>query len=142
MVCFSPAFLASRELERRLRAERALLATLMQSLSAAVPNASSSAPAAPPVADGVLLVVLVPGYRPEELSIEIAEDRIHLYGRKSGMGNPAGQAAPSVEFKRSLALPFRVQRENVRVQYRNGLLEIYLQRPGSEADGCNRLGGL
>jgi HSP20 family protein len=130
MVWYTPEFLDALDPGRSARQSRAHVQALLHSLLA--PTESSSP--TPPVnvvagKQGLRLFVLVPGYRQEDISVSIEEDRLHLRGERRGPAQEGEEAKVIAGFDRSIRLPFRPDGQHVRAAIKNGLLELFLPVP-------------
>ena len=84
------------------------------------------------------LVVLaeVPGARREDFDIQVKGDRLRLAGRR-GVEQPEGASVHRMErramrFDRTLTLPYEVDADAIKAEYRDGILAVLLPRAASE----------
>ena len=80
--------------------------------------------------EGAKAVFRLPGWLPEWFDLSVEGNKLLLKGEA-----PAGQTdrRESIRaFSRVLNLPFRVDPDSVRADYRNGLLTVHLQRHQDE----------
>ena len=83
--------------------------------------------------DGLLLTAELPGTRPEDLEITVADGTLFLKGRRSGPENIPDerfrrQERPRGMWQRSIALPERVEEAGLSAEFTNGVLKIRLPR--------------
>jgi HSP20 family molecular chaperone IbpA len=81
---------------------------------------------------GLRLLVLVPGFRADDLDIVLHEDRLSLRGERRA---EAGENAPArvlAKLERSFRLPFRPDAQRVQAKVVNGVLDLFLPRHESE----------
>lgn len=76
----------------------------------------------------------LPGIKPEDVKVEITDDRLILHGeRKSEHEHHVGKAYRSErrygEFYREIALPEGVKGEEAKAQFRDGVLEVMVPMP-------------
>ena len=81
----------------------------------------------------LLLIAELPGSRPDELEVTVADGVLNLKGRHSG---PPGvpddryrrQERPRGQWQRSLPLPDRIVEDQMSAEFTNGVLKIRLPR--------------
>lgn len=82
-----------------------------------------------------LLTAELPGLRPDEIELTVANGVLTLRGRRSGIdGVPDDryrrQERPRGVWQRSLALPERVSDDQMSAEFSHGVLKIHLPRSG------------
>ena len=86
--------------------------------------------------DNLMLVAELPGIQKENLKLEVKNNLLRLAGeRKIEYGKDLSihrRERRSSEFDRTLRLPFAVNAEKIKAEYKNGLLAVTL--PRAEAD--------
>jgi HSP20 family protein len=87
--------------------------------------------------DTITVTADLPGIRPEDLDITLTEDRLTIRGRKTEESVDEGDTHHRVErtfgsFSRSLRLPCKIRKEDVRATYQSGTLRI--EMPKCEPD--------
>jgi HSP20 family protein len=92
--------------------------------------------------EGAFLSALAPGLDPDKLDISVLGDTITLSGAVAEQAFPQEASYHRRErstamFTRTVKLPFRVDADKVRADYKNGVLELFLPRP--EADKPRRV---
>jgi len=98
---------------------------------------------APPVEildspEAVVLVMEVPGVRPEDIEIEVQEDVLTVRGEKPLAPQEAEQRYLRIEcpygpFERSFALGMVVEAESVTANYQDGLLRLRIRKARRQA---------
>ena len=87
--------------------------------------------------DEAIVTSELPGINLEKLDINVSNDVITIAGslnrsEETEIEKYQRRERASCEFERSLQLPFSVDTERAKANYRNGVLEIRLHRPESE----------
>ncbi|MCB1142940.1 MAG: Hsp20/alpha crystallin family protein [Leptospiraceae bacterium] len=87
--------------------------------------------------DEVVASILLPGYDPESISIQVEENKFSIKGTPSKEEVEEGyqyfrQEIGLKEFSRTIELPFRIAKEKVEANLKNGILVVKL--PKAEAD--------
>jgi HSP20 family protein len=83
--------------------------------------------------DELFVTASVPGINPEDIDITVVQGQLEISGNKKN-DIPEGnikchrQERTQGTFKRSFRLPFDVNNENVKAEYKNGILAIILPR--------------
>ncbi|MGH7961088.1 MAG: Hsp20/alpha crystallin family protein [Candidatus Binatia bacterium] len=80
-----------------------------------------------------VLEVDLPGVKKQEVSVEVKDDYLVLQGRRSAeqahlKGNLYRHERRSGQFVRRLRLPASVDREQIRAEFRNGVLRVTLPK--------------
>jgi len=93
-------------------------------------------------ADEVLVTAEIPGVNPDTIEVTVKDETVTLRGSRDHDELKEGDAYLRHErgagsFVRSFALPFRVEADKVKAQYRRGVLELTL--PRAEADKPKRI---
>lgn len=83
--------------------------------------------------DGLLLTAEIPGTRPDDLELTVADGSLTLKGVRSGPENIPDerfrrQERPRGPWQRKIALPERVQEDGLKAEFSNGVLKIFLPR--------------
>ncbi len=83
--------------------------------------------------DAVRVVADLPGVEPNDLDVQIEGDTIEIRGERRASVLAEGERYLQQDrrcgsFRRVVELPYEVQSEDVKAQYRNGRLEITLPR--------------
>lgn len=83
--------------------------------------------------DEALVTCLLPGFTPESIDIQIKDHVLTLSGKKTKEELAEGTEVLRREifegdFHRTMELPFRVNQEAVRANFKNGVLNIHLPR--------------
>lgn len=86
--------------------------------------------------DSVIVVAELPGVNKDDIVIQVKDQSLRLSGRRE-IGRDEGASAHrlerrSYEFDRSLTLPFRVDADNTRADYRDGVLALVLPRAAQD----------
>lgn len=86
--------------------------------------------------DNIILMAEVPGLKKEEIKVEVKDDVITLAGKRY-LDYPQDSSVHRIErkshsFSRSMKLPVKVDPDQVRADYKNGILSVIL--PRAEAD--------
>ncbi|MCT7378085.1 Hsp20/alpha crystallin family protein [Chelativorans salis] len=87
--------------------------------------------------NSIAVTAELPGLSAEEVDLTIREDTLTIRGERKPM-EEAEQASwhrrerPLGAFSRTVSLPYRVDPDQVKARFQNGVLEIEMQRP--EAD--------
>ena len=89
----------------------------------------------------LVLIAEIPGIKKEEVKIEVRDNMIRLYGQRS-IEYPEESVVHraerhSIKFDRTLELPIKVDTDQVKAEYRDGILKISL--PRAEADKPRRI---
>lgn len=87
--------------------------------------------------DSIAVTVEVPGIEPDAIELSVKDDVLTIAGERQGSGPDDGKAWHRQErvhgrFHRVVQLPFRVDPEQVQARFRDGVLEIDLQRPETD----------
>lgn len=87
--------------------------------------------------DSIILEVELPGVDPQSVDVSVASDILTLTGERPGeeLKDEAiyhRQERRHGKFSRTLQLPFRIQSDQVKAAYKNGLLTITLPRAAEE----------
>jgi HSP20 family protein len=87
--------------------------------------------------DTITVTADLPGIQPEDLNITLTEDRLTIQGRKTQETVDEGDTHHRVErtfgsFSRSLRLPCKIRKEDVKATYEDGTLRI--EMPKCEPD--------
>lgn len=88
-------------------------------------------------AEGVLVTAEIPGVDPDNMEIAIADKTLTLTGSRQPEGLDEDvkvhrQERGCGEFKRSLALPYRIEADQIEATFKNGVLTISLPRAEDE----------
>ncbi|MCT8997580.1 Hsp20/alpha crystallin family protein [Chelativorans intermedius] len=92
--------------------------------------------------NSVVVTAELPGLTPEDVDLTIREDTLTIRGERK----PAAEAEQASwhrreraygTFSRTISLPYRVDPDHVQARFRNGVLEVEMQRP--EADRPRRI---
>lgn len=92
--------------------------------------------------DSVVVTAELPGLSAEDVELSVEDDTLTIKGERR-IGEQAAEAGwhrrerPHGAFARAIALPFRVDPDQVDARFEHGLLEIELRRP--EADRPRRI---
>ena len=83
--------------------------------------------------DNVVAVVELPGMRKEDIEISLHDGTLTISGERKRESNSHGEKAERTEryvgtFRRSIALPTRVDANKVGATYRNGILTVTLPK--------------
>jgi HSP20 family protein len=82
--------------------------------------------------DNVVAVVELPGMRKEDIEISLHDGTLTISGERKGKGSGDGQAERTERyvgaFRRSIALPTRVDASKVSATYRDGILTVVLPK--------------
>jgi HSP20 family protein len=83
--------------------------------------------------DNVIAVVELPGMRKEEIEISLHDGTLTISGERKRESSSNGDKAERTEryigtFRRSIALPTRVDANKVRATYRDGILTVTLPK--------------
>ena len=89
--------------------------------------------------DAVIVQAEVPGLRPEEISVDVTRNRLILRGEKSQVQAERGRNFHLTErrygtFVRGIALPCAINPDEVKADYKDGILEVRLPKT-EEAKG-------
>lgn len=87
--------------------------------------------------DAIRIKLEIPGIDPEDLNVEVTEDRVSITGeRKSEMRTEEKGMIRSEfrygRFERQIPLPSRIQSDQVQAEYKNGLLHLHLPKSEEE----------
>ena len=87
--------------------------------------------------DSIVFTAELPGIRPEDLDLTVRDDLLTLQGRREPPAEGEKVTWHRRErgwgtFTRTVRLPFRVDPEQVKARFMNGILEIELHRPEAE----------
>jgi HSP20 family protein len=87
--------------------------------------------------DEIYLQAFLPGYDPKSLEITVKEEVLGIKGKRTPAIPEGGvliHAEEAVEgsFERNFQLPFRIQADKVKAQFKNGILEATLVRAESD----------
>jgi HSP20 family protein len=82
--------------------------------------------------DDLVAIIELPGVKPEELNIQAKGNTIRIAGRKS-VDYPEGASAHRRErlsgvFDRTLSVPMQIDAEDVKAEYRDGVLALFIPR--------------
>lgn len=84
----------------------------------------------------LMLAAELPGIKKEELTLEVREDVLRLAGvRKIEYGEDCSChriERIGLRFDRSLKLPFRIETDKIRAEFKDGLLQVFLPRAESD----------
>ncbi len=85
----------------------------------------------------IALTAELPGFKADDIDIQVKEDTLTISGQRSApeVGEKAVwhlRERPTGKFARTIRLPFRVDAESVEARFRDGVLEIELQRPAED----------
>jgi HSP20 family protein len=83
--------------------------------------------------DNVIAVVELPGMRKEEIEISLHDGTLTISGERTNESSSNGEKAERTEryigtFRRSIALPTRVDADKVSATYRDGILTVTLPK--------------
>jgi len=83
--------------------------------------------------DALLLTAELPGTRPEDLEVLVADGVLTLKGKRTGAdGVPderyRRQERPRGDWQRSLRLPERIQEDQMKAEFTNGILRVMLPK--------------
>ncbi|MBY0510349.1 MAG: Hsp20/alpha crystallin family protein, partial [Rhodospirillaceae bacterium] len=105
-------------------------------------SGAQEAPAYPPVNlwvgdDSVAVTAELPGLSRDEINLTVREDTLTIQGERKPAANDNRAAWYRRErtigsFARTIALPYRVDPEQVKARLANGLLEVEIQRPTAD----------
>lgn len=84
-------------------------------------------------ADAFQLSLEVPGLAPEDLDIQVTQDKITIKGERRSQSKQEDSGIVRSEFRygkfqRTLALPVPIQPQQVQAHYRNGILDLTLPK--------------
>jgi HSP20 family protein len=81
--------------------------------------------------DAYLVMVDLPGVKPEDVSIEISEQVLTISGSRVPVETGEAQLVerPYGSFVRNLTLPKGVDSEQVKAQYNDGVLTLHIPKP-------------
>lgn len=85
--------------------------------------------------DGALILdAELPGFKPEDIDVTVQHDEVTLRGSRAAFTPPEGarvvrQERAAGSFERTLRLPFTVDSEKVKAEFRNGVLTLSLPKP-------------
>lgn len=83
-----------------------------------------------------MLSAELPGLKKEELTLEVREDVLRMAGaRKIEYGDDCSYhrlERKGLNFDRSLKLPFRIEGDNIRAGFKDGILMLFLPRAESD----------
>ena len=86
--------------------------------------------------ENLVLVAELPGYQKESLNLEVKGNLLRIAGERNlDYGKDVSRhriERRSNRFDRSLKLPFRVEAEQIKAEYNNGLLVLSLPRAESD----------
>lgn len=86
--------------------------------------------------DDIVVILEIPGVRSSDLDIQIKDHTLRIAGTKKIVyeGKPSLHRRERLEgrFDRTVALPVEIDSDNVKAEYRDGILALYL--PRSERD--------
>ena len=86
--------------------------------------------------DDYVIVTEIPGIRREDLDVQVKHDQVRLSGRKEiRYGENASihrRERDHGGFDRTITVPFQIDADNVKAEYRNGILALRI--PRAEAD--------
>ena len=83
--------------------------------------------------DDIIIITEVPGVRKEDLRVEAKGNTIRIAGSKQ-VGQQSGKASVhrrerlGGEFDRAITLPIEIDSEQIKAEYRDGILALYLPR--------------
>lgn len=104
-------------------------------------DTTTSRGAFPPVnifqqSDNYVVVTEIPGIRREDLDVQVKQNKVRLSGKKTiGYGENVSLHRRERDygtFDRTITVPFEIDADKVRAEYRNGILALWV--PRSEAD--------
>ena len=108
--------------------------------SAAAPGSSAGYP---PVnlwvgESSAVVTAELPGLSSDDVELTVAEDTLTIRGARESAANDNEVAWHRREralgtFSRTVELPFRVDKDAVQARFQNGVLEVEMQRPKSDA---------
>jgi len=83
--------------------------------------------------DNVVAVVELPGMRKEEIEISLHDGTLTISGERKRVSNSNGETAERTEryigrFRRSIALPTRLDANKVSARYQDGILTVTLPK--------------
>jgi len=82
--------------------------------------------------DALVLTGEIPGVDAESIDISVMGDTLTLTGKRQ-FSSPQDKETPTtMEFNRSIQLPYRVDADRTEARTRDGVLTIVLKRPDSE----------
>lgn len=85
--------------------------------------------------NSVAVTAELPGVSADDVDLTIREDTLTIRGERRPIDEQVGwhrRERPCGTFSRTVGLPFRVDPDQVQARFKNGVLEVELQRP--EAD--------
>jgi HSP20 family protein len=82
--------------------------------------------------DALVVTGEVPGVDADSIHISVMGDTLTVSGKRLMSVPQAKEAAGSMEFNRSIQLPYRVDADRTEARTRDGVLTIVLKRPESE----------
>lgn len=87
--------------------------------------------------DGLVMDVELPGVDPKDVDISVQGDELTLRGKVNVQEPREGETyhrreRPAGEFLRKLQLPFRVDTDGVKANYKNGVLRLTVPRSAAE----------
>ena len=87
--------------------------------------------------EAILIFVEIPGVDKEEVAIEVKDNVLSIQGERvvdSSIGNGSYYRSERVfgKFGRSFALPAMVRTDNIKANFKNGVLKITIPKPEEE----------
>jgi HSP20 family protein len=83
--------------------------------------------------DSIIVRAEVPGLKPDDLDVQVMRDRLILKGEKSDVRTESGSSFHRMErrygaFIRTVPLPYEIDPDEAKAEYRNGVLDIRLPK--------------
>lgn len=87
--------------------------------------------------NSIALTAELPGFKADDIDMQVKEDTLTISGQRTApeVGEKAVwhlRERPFGKFARTVRLPFRVDADSVEARFRDGVLEIELQRPETD----------
>lgn len=105
------------------------------------PTATTSRGAYPPVNvfqdnDDYVVIAEIPGAKREDLEIQVKNNQVRLSGKKViDYGKKASlhrRERGSGHFDRTISIPYQVDSEGIKAEFRNGILALFIPRAASD----------
>lgn len=112
------------------------LARLQHDIQRLAQNSRPSQPEYPPLnvyqnAEGFVLKAEAPGLDPAAIDIDVSGETVTVRGQRPVWAPETGQPE-TLEFSRTLQLPFVVDAQSAEARYERGVLTVRLQRPAAQ----------
>jgi HSP20 family protein len=86
--------------------------------------------------DNLLAVIELPGVSKSELQIQAKENAVRIFGKKTvdypEQASLHRRERVSGEFDRTLSLPVQIEPDDIKAEYRDGILALFLPRAESD----------